>query len=107
MTIPETDEIEKLTAEQIDRMEATALAALREGGEDPFPRNIIALCTELRTLRSRDGVWRAALTRGGELARSYAESYPQSSDGRNTFIMLAERLEHEAINPIEKEIVGG
>jgi regulator of protease activity HflC (stomatin/prohibitin superfamily) len=33
-----------------------------------------------------------ALTAAEAEARRYAESYPKSSDGRNTFLMLADRI---------------
>ena len=41
---------------------------------------------------------RAALSRSEDEARRYAEFYPQSSDGRNTLIMLAERIAEFAAN---------
>lgn len=38
-------------------------------------------------------------------ARRYAAFYPQSSDGRNTFIMFAEFVERRSLSPsIESEI---
>lgn len=49
----------------------------------------------------------ALIAKGLEMAakeaRRYAESYPQSSDGRNTFILLAENLER--LKPVTDYVV--
>jgi hypothetical protein len=44
------------------------------------------------TLKARAAELEGALETAESEARRYAEMYPQSSDGRNTFIILADRI---------------
>lgn len=54
--------------------------------------NIGALLDELEAVKAERDRARQALQTAEAEARRYAESYPQSSDGRNTFVMLADRI---------------
>ena len=60
------------------------------------PAAVLALLAEHDRLR-------AALEAAESEARRYADFYPQSSDGRNTFIILADRIAALAATPQSEE----
>jgi hypothetical protein len=53
---------------------------------------IVEAVNSYATLKARVAELEGALETAESEARRYAEMYPQSSDGRNTFIILADRI---------------
>jgi hypothetical protein len=66
---------------------------LRDAVETEFGRSENSIVTaRLDALLAERDRLRAALATSEAEARRYASHYPQSSDGRNTFLMLAEKI---------------
>lgn len=49
-------------------------------------------CENIRLLRGEIAIYRMKIVRAEAEARRYAGLYPEASDGRNTFVMLADRI---------------
>ncbi len=75
---------------------ANAAVPLIRLGEFNWPMVVRSLIAEIERLRnevaSADERLRDALKTAESEARRYADFYPQSSDSRNTFIILADRI---------------